>query len=136
MIFGAITSEEAFWDSGLQLCLVPAGVFTREFIDPYGDRFSLSFSLSLLLSFFLDLWIAANSSSLDIVLLVGDRTRLVSVVLPEELWMGVLLPEELFVGIGDEQLLPAAVVRAKRSATVGTDRPWWLVGVDDWKPLP
>lgn len=135
MIFGidAITSEDAFWDSGLQLCLVPAGAFTREFIDPYGDRFSLSFSLSLMLSFFLDLWIAANSSSLDIVLLVGDRTRLVGVVLPEE--MGVLLPEEL-LGTGDEQLLPAAVFRVRRSATVGTDRPWWLVGVDDWKPLP
>jgi len=49
--------------------------------------------------------------------------------------MGVLLPEEL-VGTGDEQSLPAAVVRARRSATVGTDRPWWLVGVDDLKPLP
>lgn len=69
------------------------------------------------------------------VLLVGDRTRLVGVVLPEEVWTGVLLPEELLVGIGDEQLLPV-VVRARRSATVGTDRPWWLVGVDDLKPLP
>lgn len=49
--------------------------------------------------------------------------------------MGVLLPEELLVGTGDEQLLPTAVVRARRSATVGTDRPW-LVGVDDLKPLP
>jgi len=57
------------------------------------------------------------------VLLVGDRTILVGVVLPEEIWMGVLLPEELLVGIGDEQLLPATVVRARRSATVGTDRP-------------
>jgi len=57
------------------------------------------------------------------VLLVGDRTRLVGVVLPEEVWMGVLLPEELLVGTGDGQLLPAVVVRARRSATVGTDRP-------------
>lgn len=57
------------------------------------------------------------------VLLVGDRIRLVGVVLPEDVWTGVLLPEEPLIGIGDEQLLPAVVVKARRSATVGADRP-------------
>lgn len=76
-----------------------------------------------MLSRFFDLWIAANNSSLDIVLLVGDRTRLVGVVLPEEVWTGVLLPEEPLTGVGDEQLLPAVAVKARRSATVGADRP-------------
>jgi len=74
-----------------------------------------------MLSFFFDLWIAANSSSLLMVLFVGDRIKFVGVVLPEEVWTGVLLPEELVAGIGDEQLLLA--VSAKRSATVGADRP-------------
>lgn len=63
------------------------------------------------------------------VLLVGDRIRFVGVFLPEEVWTGVLLPEEL--GAGDAQL--SAAVRARRSATVGADRP---VGVDDLKLLP
>lgn len=73
-----------------------------------------------MVSFFFDLWIAANSSSLLMVLFVGDRIRLVGVVLPEEVCTGVLLPEELIAGVGDEQLSP--VVNAKRSAT-GADLP-------------
>jgi len=48
---------------------------------------------------------------------------LVGVVLPEEVWTGVLLPEEPLIGIGDGQLLPAVAVKARRSATVGADRP-------------
>lgn len=55
------------------------------------------------------------------VLFVGDRIRLVGAALPEEIWTGVLLPEELLAVVGDEHLLPA--VRARRSATVGADRP-------------
>lgn len=118
----------AFWDSGLQLCLVPAGVVARLLVDPQGDKFSLS-TLSLMFSLFFDLWIAANNSSFDMVLFVGDKIRLVGVFLPEEVWTGVLLPEEL--SAGDEQLL--SVFSARRSATVDADR---AVGVDDLKPLP
>lgn len=75
-----------------------------------------------------DLWIAANNSSLDMVLLVGERMRFVGVLLPDEVWTGVLLPE---LGIEEEELLLA--VSARRSATVGILRP---VGVDDLKLLP
>lgn len=121
----ARTAEEDFCDSELQLCLFPGGIFTNEFVDPYGERFSLS---SLMFSLFFDLWIAANSSSLDIVLFVGDSIKLVGVLLPDDVWTGVLLPE---FGIDDEQLLLA--LKAKRSATVGILRP---VGVDDLKLLP
>lgn len=78
---------------------------------------------------FFDLWIAANNSSFDIVLLVGERIRLMGVLLPDEVWTGVLLPE---LGIEEEEELLLAV-SARRSATVGILRP---VGVDDLKLLP
>lgn len=79
---------------------------------------------------FFDLWIAANNSSLDIVLLVGERIRLVGVLLPDEVWTGVLLPE---LGIEEEEEELLLAVSARRSATVGILRP---VGVDDLKLLP
>lgn len=106
----------AFWRitggfcmSELQLCLFPDDRFSSDLAEPYGVGLSPS---SLMFSLFFDLCMAANNSSFDIVLLVGDRTRFV----------GVLLPE---LDVGEGQFgLP---ISAMRSAIVGIVRP---IGVD------
>lgn len=100
-------------DSGLQLCLLPIScIFGREVNEAEGERFSAS---SRMFSLFLDLCIAAKSSSLVIVLFVGDKMRFV----------GVLRPE-----LGrDVDFMPDI---ASRSATLGLGL---LVGVDVLKPF-